>query len=497
MESVSVALLELTRLLLRLLTLTFCIHVIGWLRSAWRPLPTRTEEQTDGAAEIALPSVVVQLPLRNEIDVAERVITAAAALDYPGDRLDIQVLDDSSDETVTVSQDRARQLAADGCPIRWLGRSEPVGDKAGALNAGLAQSDAELVAVFDADNIPPQDFLRRHVEAFRDPQLGFLLVRWGYTNRQLNPLTRLQALILDAVVGVGQHARSLSGLAVTFNGTAGILRRRCLDEAGGWPEGLVTEDQALSFTAHLRGWRGEQRRESVVPTELPERMASFQIQQQRWAFGSGPTLRQLLVPVLRAPVAGRLRAAMLSHPGRHLAFPIIFVSCVLVPLATFSRVPYCVDYGVPVNLALLLMLLMGLLSYYGVGARLATGRWRGALLAPLIIPLSSGMSLAMNVSVVRGLASTRGRFVRTPKLGSGGDASRDVPAGPGYAPSAGLLPVVKCLVGVAHGYQAFLAFSHGVLVYGAFLLTVALAFLWVGGASLIKSRPRPAARARG
>ena len=233
------------------------------------------------------PRVVVQLPLYNERFVAERVIAAAAGLDYPRDRLEIQVLDDSTDETVAIAARAVAQWASQGLNIRHLRRSDRRGFKAGALAQGLAASSAELIAIFDADFSPRPSFLREAVAMLEaDPALGLIQARWAHANANVSWLTRVQALLLDAHFRIEHRARDLAGHAFNFNGTAGVWRRRAIEEAGGWSADTLTEDLDLSYRAQLAGWRFQYRDDLEVQGELPESWSAFRAQQSPGRPGS-------------------------------------------------------------------------------------------------------------------------------------------------------------------------------------------------------------------
>jgi cellulose synthase/poly-beta-1,6-N-acetylglucosamine synthase-like glycosyltransferase len=429
------------------------------------------------------PRVLVQLPLRNEVHVAERIVRAACALEHPRDALEIQVLDDSDDATRERLVRVVEELRHQGQPVTLVARDRPVGFKAGALNEGLRRSDAPLIAMFDADNLPAPDFLRRTLPWFRDPEVGFVQVRWSFVNRHASLLSRLQALVLDGLFAVSQHAQSLGGGPVTFNGTAGVIRRSCIEEVGGWRGELITEDQDLALRAWLAGWRGVHIRDYTVPCELPEDMGSFRIQQRRWAFGTGQVLRSLLPTVLRAERPLGQRISVLLHLGRHAFYPLLLVNCALVPFTTLFGLPTLVDYGPASNLALLASLLVGL-QVYAIAAELRTeGTIPQALLAPLLVPLVLGSCLYYSAAFLAGLVSRRGEFVRTPKRGDGGGGI----GSPRYAARWDPLCLVELACGLAMAMAAAAALSRGILVYGAFMACLSFGLLWVSLGTLLAS----------
>ncbi len=487
MTGVLLVLFELVRIALRLAVVWMALR-FAWLGlRALRPGGSSVPAPSDGAAPAR---VLVQLPLRNEFHVAERIVRAACALEHPREFLEIQVLDDSDDATRGRLERLVAKLQAQGQPITLLARERPVGFKAGALNAGLRRSSAPLVAIFDADNLPAPDFLRRTLPFFQDPAVGFVQARWSFVNRSASLLTRLQALVLDGLFAVSQHVQSRAGGPVTFNGTAGVIRRACLDGIGGWRGDLVTEDQDMALRTWLAGWRGVHCRDYAVPCELPEDMGSFRIQQRRWAFGTGQVLRALLPTVLRAPRPLGQRLSVLVHLGRHAFYPLLLVNCLLAPFTTLFGLPTLLDYGPAINLALLASLVVGLLIYTLVAEHEAGGPLHHALLAPLLVPLVLGSCLYYSAAFAAGILSRQGEFVRTPKRGVGdGD-------GPRYVARWDPLCLVELCLGLAMAAAAALALQRGIAVYGAFMACVALGLLWVSLESLlagVRRAPRPRA----
>src|SRR5690606_38297946 len=241
-----------------------------------------------------LPTVTVQLPLYNEATVVERLLLATAGLDYPSDKLEIQVLDDSTDETRTIAEATVSALRANGVDIKYVRRPNRHGYKAGALDYGLGLAKGELIAIFDADFVPQPTFLRDLVGHFQDPRVGMVQTRWGHMNREHSLLTSVQALMLDGHHLVENRARFGAGCMFNFSGTGGVWRRAAIDAAGGWQHDTLTEDLDLSYRAQLAGWRFVYRPDVITPAELPEGMSAFRAQQYRWAKGTVQTARKLL-----------------------------------------------------------------------------------------------------------------------------------------------------------------------------------------------------------
>jgi cellulose synthase/poly-beta-1,6-N-acetylglucosamine synthase-like glycosyltransferase len=300
----------------------FYMIVLSW---RWRPDDEAAVEMDEW------PSVTVQLPIYNELYVAERAINAVARLDYPADKLQIQVLDDSTDETAVIAKTAVFRHRTAGINIQHLHRTNREGFKAGALQNGLTQASGDYIAMFDADFVPKPDFLYRTLPRFR-PQDAFVQARWGHLNRNYSLITRLQGLAIDAHFMVEQVGRFAGGYWFNFNGTAGIWRRAALDDAGGWQADTLTEDLDLSYRALLRGWRARYLRETVVPAELPVSMNAFRRQQHRWARGSlecalklGPQVWQADLPLLK-----KVEASL--HLTGYVVHLLLFVLSILYPV---------------------------------------------------------------------------------------------------------------------------------------------------------------------
>ncbi len=280
-----------------------------WRYARKQPSPAGHFDESD------LPAITVQLPLFNEMYVAERIIDACAALDYPADLLEIQVLDDSTDETTEVVAARVAYHRERGVNVTHIHRTDRTGYKAGALENGLKVAQGTLVAVFDADFVPRPDCLRRMVDYFTNPGIGMVQMRWSHINRDYSLLTKVQALMLDGHFVVEQAARNRSGAFFNFNGTAGMWRRDAIDWSGGWQHDTLTEDTDLSFRAQLCGWQFVYLLDDDVPSELPVDMNAFKAQQRRWAKGLSEVAIKLMPSVARQAPGARAaaRAVLPSH----------------------------------------------------------------------------------------------------------------------------------------------------------------------------------------
>lgn len=472
---------------LGLLTL-FGVHRLVLVRAARK---ARRRGASAPPPPVELPHVVVQLPIYNEAFVAERAMRAAAALRYPREKLEIQVLDDSTDATRAVIDRAAAELARGGVRIEVVRRPSREGFKAGALAFGLSRSDAEVVAIFDADFIPPQDFLERTLPVLlADPRCGMVQARWAHTNRERSPLTRAQALYLDGHFGIEHLARDASGMCFNFNGTAGIWRRAAIEGAGGWAADTITEDLDLSYRAQLAGWRFRYLDGVLVPAELPESWTSFCAQQARWVRGSVETARKLLGGVARAsawPPARRFEAVI--HLTSNFTYVLMALIAVLLPATVVARDR--LGWLVPGGQTLLSILDVSMLTagtlamvvFYATALDAPPRRGRLRDL-PFALCVGAGMSLSNGREVLRGLTSRGSEFVRTPKRGdtTGSQLARTYRSPPRLG-----LAVVELIFAAYHAAAILYAISASLWGAIPFLLFYAAGFAAVGGGVIRES----------
>jgi hypothetical protein len=459
----------------------------------WRHRRRAAAEPRPAPPRAVWPMVTVQLPLYNERHVARRVIDAAGRLDYPRDRLEIQVLDDSTDDTTALVGEAVAELRGRGLTVHHLRRGERTGFKAGALAAGLKAAAGELLAIFDADFVPPPGFLRVAVPYFADPAVAVVQGRWGHLNRDFSLLTVAQALGIDGHFAVEQPARAWGGLLLNFNGTAGIWRRAAIEDAGGWQPDTLTEDLDLSYRVQLRGWRIVYRPELVCPAELPVLVAGFKSQQRRWAKGSIQTARKLLPAVVRSPLPAWAKYQAAVHLTYYLIHPMMLTVVLLsVPLAGLRLVDLPGWALVPASGAVAVATLgPGTLLLYGQGV-LDRAWWRWAWRLPTIMVIGVGVAWSTSLAVLGAFVGRDREFVRTPKFGiagAGGDWRGRAYAAPGARGGVAELGLgLYCAAAAVAVAQA----GH----YGAlpFLGLYAAGFLTVGGLTLTQARR--AARAR-
>ena len=369
-----------------------------------------------------LPRVTVQLPMYNEANVAQRAINAACQLDYPAQRLQIQVLDDSTQQDAQQIAAAANHFAAKGHPVHYRHRNHRQGYKAGALADGLHDATGELVAIFDADFVPKPDFLHQMLPEFDDPKVGMVQARWSHINAEMNWLTRAQAILLDGHFLLEQRFRAMTGRWFNFNGTAGIWRTTCIDDAGGWQQDTLTEDTDLSYRAQLKGWKFVYRPDVSAPAELPPTVKAFCAQQHRWNKGLTQTAIKLVGQIIKSPAPIRCKTEAILHltsPVLYIA--IAFLAVIAIPatvtLATLSEIPQWLALTLGAGSLTLGMGAAGL--FYLVTQFKNQQRGLRALLnLPILLGLGIGICLIVTRGVFEAMVGYDTPFVRTPKFNS-------------------------------------------------------------------------------
>lgn len=407
--------------------------VIGYLRSRSRdPLPLPLDQLP------TIPAVTVQLPIYNERHVARRLIDAVCTLDYPRERLQIQVLDDSTDETSELVAGIVAAWREAGMPIEHLRRVERSGFKAGALRAGLESATGELIAIFDADFLPGPDFLLRTVPHLAlDEGIGMVQARWEHLNDDHSMLTRIQALALDAHFAMEQQVRNRSALFINFNGTAGVWRRRCIEEAGNWQSDTLTEDLDLSYRAQLRGWRFLYLNELAVPAELPVEINGLKSQQFRWTKGAIETARKHLGSLWRAELPLRVKLHATLHLGSNLVFPCALMTALLSVPVLFVKIGHPELGGVFDLLSLFAISSVSTFLFHLFAQRDLRSDWRRRMLFyPAMVAGTIGLAVNNTRGAIEALLGHRSEFRRTPKYAVRGRGDRAWTRSPYARPSA-------------------------------------------------------------
>jgi cellulose synthase/poly-beta-1,6-N-acetylglucosamine synthase-like glycosyltransferase len=437
-----------------------------------------------------LPSVTVQLPIYNELYVTERLIDAACAIEYPRDRLQIQVLDDSTDETQEIASQKCQEWRARGVDIEYIHRVNRSGFKAGALDHGLRTAKGEFLALFDADFVPNRDFLMKTIHYFTQDRVGCVQARWGHINKEYSILTRLQSIFLDGHFMMEHAARNRGGRFFNFSGTAGMWRRSTIDDAGGWQHDTLTEDLDLSFRAQLKGWKFLFVPEVVTPAELPVEMNGFKSQQHRWVKGSMQTTKKLIGDVLRAPIPLHVKTEGVVHLMGNTAYILtLFLALLMFPVTYFRpklemRTSVILDLIVfaSATLSVCIFYLASQREIYGL-----RGVVRTILYTPMLLCMGIGMCISNTRAVIEGLLTRGGEFVRTPKYAI--HATRDTFVGKKYKVSLRkIIPFVELGVGLGFAWVVWYSFQYR--MYGAipFQLLFFVGFTYVSFLSLFQGK---------
>ena len=433
-----------------------------------------------------LPPVTIQLPLYNERFVVERLLEEVLKIEYPRELLQIQVLDDSTDETHAFAERLVARYAALGHPIEYHHRSNRVGFKAGALQEGLKTATGEIVAVFDADFIPPTDFLTRTVHFFADPRVGVVQTRWSYVNRGFNVLTEVQAMLLDGHFVLEHGARYGRGLFFNFNGTAGMLRRAMIDDAGGWQHDTLTEDSDLSYRAQLKGWRFMYVPGLDCPSELPVEMHAFQVQQSRWAKGLTQVARKLLPSILRADIPLRLKVEAIMHLTPNISYPMMMMVSALMLPVMIVRFYMGWFQMVFLDLPLIVASFWSISVFYVLAQRELHPRsvLRSVLMLPALMAVGVALTVINTRAVFEALLGIQSGFVRTPKYAAGQGKARSVAAK--YRRRSGWLPFIELAIGTY--FVAMCVFAIDVYNFFClpFLVLFVAGYYWAGFSTLIQ-----------
>lgn len=435
-----------------------------------------------------LPMVTIQLPLFNEMYVAPRLLDAVAQIEWPRDRLEIQVLDDSTDETRELCRAKVEELKATGLDIVYVHRTDRTGFKAGALANGLKTARGEFVMVFDADFLPPTDILERTVHHFTDDRVGMVQVRWDHVNRDYSRLTELQAMMLDGHFVIEHTARHRAGRFFNFNGTAGIWRRIAIDDAGGWSHDTLTEDMDLSYRAQLRGWQFVYLKDVVSPAELPVEMNSFKSQQFRWAKGSVQVAKKLLPTILRSKMPFGVKLEAFFHLTNNFAYPLLLLLSVILLPNLLVRPRHGWQEVLLIDLPLFFGTTLSIISFYVTSQREINRDWKPTLKRlPLMMSLGIGLCVNQTRAVLEALfVPNSGEFVRTPKHGimkrfEGWTAKK-------YRAAKTIIPYVEVGMAVYFALAVVMAAVSGHYVSVPFMFLFFMGFAYVGVLSLFQTR---------
>ncbi len=432
------------------------------------------------------PPVTIQLPIFNEMYVVERLIDSVCKIDYPQGLLEVQVLDDSTDETCGIARACVERWRQKGVDIVYLHRENRHGFKAGALEAGLKVAKGEYVAVFDADFVPSPDFLQRTVAFFSDPKIGMVQVRWGHLNREYSILTQAQSIFLDGHFIIEHTARNRSGCFFNFNGTAGIWRRETINDAGGWQHDTLTEDLDLSYRAQMKGWQFIFLPEVISPAEVPVDMNAFKGQQHRWAKGSIQTARKLLPRILKSDLPFAVKREAFFHLTNNMAYLLMVLLSVLMPMSMVVRFEHGLYGTLFLDLPFCIAATLSVCFFYIATQReLGLGWWARIKYLPFLMSLGIGLAINNAKAVVEALFKQESGFTRTPKTGAEG--RQMIRVNKSYRGKASWMPYVELAFGAYFTWAVWFAWDNNVYTSLPFLVLFQLGFLYVGVSSLLQA----------
>ena len=434
------------------------------------------------------PRVTIQLPIFNERYVIERLVEAVSRFDYPPELLDVQVLDDSTDETREIARACVERHAAQGMPIVYIHRTNREGFKAGALENGLTTAKGEFIAIFDADFLPEPDFLRRTIPYFLNPdgggQIGMVQTRWTYLNTDYSLLTNVETILLDGHFVVEHGARSRRGTFFNFNGTAGVWRRKAIDDAGGWEHDTLTEDTDLSYRSQLKGWRFLYLPQIECASELPVDMNGFKAQQARWAKGLMQTAKKILPKVWKSPAPWHIKAEAFFHLTANISYPLmVLLSTMLLPVM-IVRFQQGWFQMLLIDLPLFLASTCSISSFYLVSQReLRPKTWRRTFLyLPFVMATGIGISVRNAQAVLEAIVGKKSEFARTPKFRIEG--KKDSFVKKSYKNKAGWMPYAEVLLGLYFALTVVYAILNENYATVPFLLLFVWGYLYTGLMSL-------------
>jgi cellulose synthase/poly-beta-1,6-N-acetylglucosamine synthase-like glycosyltransferase len=474
-------------------------YQLVWLYYRNRRKAAKSSEPPMLFAEDDLPFVTIQLPIYNEQFVIDRLIDACCRLEYPRDRFEIQLLDDSTDETTEVASAIVARYAAGGVhtaehpaplppqPVYYLHRNNREGYKAGALEAGLQTSRGELVAIFDADFVPPPSWLRQVVHHFAEPGVGMVQTRWTHLNRNYSFLTQVEAILLDGHFVLEHGGRSRAGVFFNFNGTAGMWRRQAIDEAGGWEHDTLTEDTDLSYRAQLKGWKFKYLQDVECPAELPIEMTAFKTQQARWAKGLIQVGKKALPTILRADIDWHQKLEAWYHLTANISYPLMIVLSVLLMPAMIIRSWQGPIQMLLIDLPLFLASTASVSTFYLVSQKELFPRtwYKTFLYVPFLMSLGVGLTITNTKAVLEALFGVQSAFARTPKYRVAGKGQKAV-AAKKYRKRLGIIPWIELAIGCYFAATVYYAITTANYFTVPFLLLFVLGYWYTGFLSIFQ-----------
>jgi cellulose synthase/poly-beta-1,6-N-acetylglucosamine synthase-like glycosyltransferase len=435
-----------------------------------------------------LPRVTVQLPIFNEQFVIDRLIDAVCSMEYPADKLDIQVLDDSTDETQAVAKGIVDRYAALGHPITYIHRTNRMGYKAGALDAGLKLAKGEFVAMFDSDFVPPPDWLMKVIHHFAEPNIGMVQTRWTHLNRNYSMLTRIEAILLDAHFVIEQGARSRSGEFFNFNGTAGMWRIQAIVDGGGWQHDTLTEDTDLSYRSQMAGWKFKYLPDVECPSELPIEMTAFKIQQARWAKGLIQTSIKILPLVFSSNMTRRNKWESIQHLTANLSYPLMIIMTAFLMPAMIVRFYQGWFQMLLIDFPLFTASTLSIAVFYLAAERELYPKtwWKTFFYLPILMALGIGLTVTNSKAVMEAIFGVKSAFVRTPKyrVAKKGEKSQAAK----YRKRLVLAPWIEMAIGCYFMGCIIYTFMNQNYFTAPFLILFVIGYWYTGLMSLLQGR---------
>ncbi|HEY6374757.1 MAG TPA: cellulose synthase family protein [Edaphobacter sp.] len=468
-------------------------YQLVWLYFRNKKNASKWDEPPMRYAEGELPFVTIQLPIFNEQFVIDRLIDACCRLDYPRDRFEIQVLDDSTDETTMVAQQIVERYARgfagmDPQPIVYLHRMNRHGYKAGALDKGLDVAKGELVAIFDADFVPPEQWVMQVVHHFAQPEIGMVQTRWTHLNRDYSFLTQVEAILLDGHFVLEHGGRARAGVFFNFNGTAGMWRREAISSAGGWQHDTLTEDTDLSYRAQMAGWKFKYLQDVECPAELPIEMTAFKTQQARWAKGLIQTGKKILPRVMKSDQPWHTKLEAWYHLTANLSYPLMIILSVLLMPAMIIRSWQGLIQMMLIDLPLFMASTMSVSSFYLVSQKeLFPNKWgKTFLYLPFLMALGVGLTITNTKAVMEALFGVQSAFARTPKyrVAKKGEKSQAKK----YRKRLGIIPWIELAIGCYFALTVWYALSTENFFTVPFLVLFVFGYWYTGLLSLLQGR---------
>ncbi|HBH60387.1 MAG TPA: glycosyl transferase family 2 [Nitrospiraceae bacterium] len=432
-----------------------------------------------------LPRVTGQLPVYNEMYVVRRLIAASCDIDYPRELLDIQVLDDSTDETKEITRTCVEEFRDKGFDISYIHRDNRAGYKGGALENGLTYAKGEYIAVFDADFVPQRDILKKTIHFFADKSVGMVQTRWSYLNRGYSFITKIQAIMLDGHFVIEHTARNWSGRFFNFNGTAGVWRKEAITSAGGWQNDTLTEDLDLSYRSQLKGWKFIFLKDELSPSEIPVEINGFKSQQHRWAKGSIQTAKKILPSIFKSDLPLKVKVEAFFHLTNNISYLLMLVLSVLIYPSMVARINVGWFRMLVADVPFLLFATVGISFFYICSQREAYKDWKSRIMyLPMLMSLGIGLSVNNSKAVLGAIFNKKTEFKRTPKYSI--EKKKDMWLGKKYKGEINLLVLMELLLGIYFTFNIYFAFINKIYVSIPFLMMFQMGYFYVAFLSIFQ-----------